>query len=538
MERHDATAVDAGTLETALAAAAAAVAVLRGPKLMVDYANPSYQQMFDAPVGTSMQAFRERPLSCTLLTTVDQVRATGRPAHAEQRLGQADRSVRVECSPGTGERDDTVVVVAVDITDQVRARRSAEERTERLSVLDHATAAVTANMDLRQELHALADSVVPELADACAIYLVDHSPGLLHGGPLYATRLVCVTDPAVGVAPPPPEVRMRLAADRPVARAAASRDVVLAQDDDVDAASWGERWLIRLNPHSLVAVPLGDPDLTAVISFAACGTRPRYRDADMSLIREITARAGLAVEHALRLQRANEVSLALQRGVLSDPADVDWVDLAVRYRPAALGLEAGGDWYDALLLPDGDLGLAVGDAVGHDLRAVSAMSQLRSMVQALACRPDADPAAVLTALNQLSTHLQVGNHASVVYGRLHRAADADGATLTWANSGHPPPLLVDAGGSVTVLEQARDPLLGLIDRERRPARIQVPPGGLLLFYTDGLIEDPARPSSDPIGDLAKATAQAGTDPEALCDRLIADAPNRDDIALMAARVRG
>jgi hypothetical protein len=545
MERHEA-APDAGdsALASALAAADAAVALLRGPDFVVEYANPAHSAMFGWPAGSSLRKHArgtDNAAAKRLLRLADRVRSTARPAHDAELSITDGRIVQVRCSPvDAGAASAGVLMVVVDATEYVEARQRAEDHSERLTVLDQATTAITTDMDPRRELIALAESVVPSLADACAIYLIDQKPREGAGGAttLHATRLVCVIDPALNVAPPTPEIRLLLSDTRPMSRAVATRQAVTAHGDDLRQQIWGEGWLRALAPHSLVAVPLGGPEVLAVVDFLACGDRPPYQPSDLALMREITTRADVAVGHAMRLQLATEVALALQRGLLSDPAEVDWLEIAVRYRPAVPDLEVGGDWYDVLSLPAGGLALTVGDVVGHDLYAVSTMGQLRSMVQALACQPGTEPATVLSALNDLSLHLGIGHYATVVHGRLTRTGTRSGAALTWANAGHPPPLLVAPDGTVTVLDQTGSPLLGVTSAGYPQASVHVPPGALLLFYTDGLIEDPRRPSSDPVGALtAIVTRYAELSPDDLCDRLVAGAPIADDIALLAVRVR-
>lgn len=541
---------DAGDspLGSALAGSEAAVALFRGTDLVLEYANATHRGWFGWAAGSPLRD-AETAAAAAALTTAERVLATGAPVRVDEVPTGEGRLASILCSPIDGEPGSGVLMVAVDATDQARARQQAEDRNERLAVLDQATAAVTADTDPRRELIALAESVVPSLADGCAVYLIDHAPRGRGGraGPdqVRATRLACVIDPALGVAPPAPEIRLSLPASRPVSRAVTGRQAVLARGADNRVQVWGERWLSALAPHSVVAVPLGSPDVVAVVNFVATGPRPPYQASDVALIREIIARADLAVGHAMQLQHANEVAFALQRGLLSDPAEVDWLDIAVRYRPAVPDLEVCGDWYDTLTLPGGGLGVAVGDVVGHDLYAVSTMSQLRSMVQALACQPGAEPGAVLTALNRLSLHLGMGNLATLVYGRLDRPAGPAGAagaapaaaTLTWANAGHPPPLLVSPDGT-SVLDRTRAPLLGLTDRGYHQASVSLPAGALLLFYTDGLIEDPDRPRDDPVAELAAAAGtHAGLGLDDLCDRLIAAAPTADDVALLAVRVR-
>jgi serine phosphatase RsbU (regulator of sigma subunit) len=548
LERRTVTDLAGVALGPVLVDTEVAVAILQQPDLSVAYANPAHTGLFGWRTGTSPRGVvatgppRARPdPTGAILDAAERVLHTGEPVRfGELRFG--DRFLHVVCSPvRTASVVSGVTVVTVDITDQVRARRRAEERHRRLSVLDDATSAVNAEMEPRRELIALADSVVPGLADACAVYLID-APGSARAltETWQGTRLVCVIDPALGLSAPAPEVRLRLAPTRPVTRAVREGRAILASGHQADPSGWGEYWLTVLDPHSLVAVPIGSPDeVLAVVSFAAAGRRPRYGDSDIALMHEITSRVAVAVGHALRLQRTSEVALALQRGLLSEPPEVKGLDIRVRYRPAGPGLEVGGDWYDAFALPAGDLALAVGDVVGHDLHATSTMGQLRSMAQALACQPDAEPAGVLASLNRLSSHLGIGELATMVYGQLTPPVGDGPATLTWANAGHPPPLLVNPDGSVAILDQAASPLLGLPVADYRQASVALPPGSVLLLYTDGLMEDPDRPSVDAVAELAEAVRRlAPTGLDGLCDRLLAAAPTRDDIALLAVRVLG
>lgn len=531
---------DAPNVTAALTECDAAIATLAGDDLIVSYANPAYLRLFPWRIGDSLRETRQQSeFTADIHDAAVTVLATGRPVRFTE-LPVGERHLQVICSPiRTGHATTGVSVLAVDVSELVFSRERAEARHQRLAVLDDATAAVTAELDPQQELMALAESVVPAIADACAVYLVDH-PQSLHAaatGTLAATRLICVIDPALGAAPPAPEVRLRLAPTRPVARAARSNQVVLAHGPQADPSGWNEHWLTTLNPHSFVAIPIGaDGSTMAVVSFAATGDRPPYGESELALMRELTARVDVAVGHALRLQHTSEVALTLQRGLLSEPPDIKGLEIRVCYRPAGRGLEVGGDWYDAFTLPTGGLGLSIGDVVGHDLHAASTMGQLRSMVQALACQPGAAPVEVVNSLNRLSQHLRVGDLATVIYGTLLPGQGPAPARFTWANAGHPPPLLLGPDGA-RLLDCTSSPLLGLTDADYQQASVDVPAESVLLLYTDGLIEDPERPDLDALAGITEtASALREVNFGELCDRLIAGAPTRDDIALLAVRV--
>lgn len=521
-------------LVAAVADNSAAVALLERSDLSLRYANRAHIAMFGGQSGDDASA---GVVPADVRQAAAEVLTTGQSVRIDLPVG--DQYVHTVCSPvRDGEEITGVSVVSVDITHQVRARRHVELRHQRLTVLDEATSAVAAETDPHRELVALAESVVPSLADACAVYLVDQSRAAAsRTGALAATRLICVLDPALELPSPAPEVRLRLAPTRPVARAARSGEPVLASGPHADPTDWGEHWLTVLNPHSLLAVPIGADPVRAVVSIAVCEPRPPYQESDIALMREITERAGQVMGRALHLQHTSEVALTLQRGLLSEPPRVPGLDLQVRYRPAGPGLEVGGDWYDAFLHPGGGVALTVGDVVGHDLYAASTMGQLRSMVQALACQRGADPGMVLTSLNELSRHLRVGELATVIHGRLVLPDGPGPARFTWANAGHPPPLLVGPGDTVQILEYTASPLLGLDEIEYPQATVDVPPGAVLMLYTDGLIENPARPGADAINDLAENVRKhAPARLDELCEQLITGAAGRDDIALLAVRV--
>ena len=104
------------------------------------------------------------------------------------------------------------------------------------------------------------------------------------------------------------------------------------------------------------------------------------------------------------------------------------------------GNQVGGDWYDVLPLPDGAVGIAVGDVAGHDLRAAAAMGQLRGVVRSYAWDGD-QPGSVLDRCDQLVQGLEMAAMATAVYARLD-PPDPDGTrTLHYANAGRPTPLL-------------------------------------------------------------------------------------------------
>jgi len=173
------------------------------------------------------------------------------------------------------------------------------------------------------------------------------------------------------------------------------------------------------------------------------------------------------------------------------------VEVAVRYRPAEQGRLVAGDWYDALLLPDKELLLVVGDITGHGIDAVTGMIAARNALRGLAAT-GAGPADLLRYLNYAACHLTEGIAGTVVCGRY----DPQTRVLRWARAGHLPPILVRDGAAET-LPLPGGVLLGLDpDAEYEEVTLQMRDDDTLLLFTDGLIERRTGSISDALRDLA------------------------------------
>jgi serine phosphatase RsbU (regulator of sigma subunit) len=234
---------------------------------------------------------------------------------------------------------------------------------------------------------------------------------------------------------------------------------------------------------------------------------------------------------------------ALRRSLLTEPPEPEHLEIAVRYLPATSLAQVGGDWYDAFVLQDGRTALVIGDVTGHDRHAAAAMAQVRNVLRGIAhCRRER-PAAVLSALDRAIRDLDVDALATAVLATVEQSADDDRCgvrVLRWSNAGHPPPLMIEADGTVRVLERPPDLLLGVDpETERADHALVLPEGSTVLFYTDGLIERRGVPLDTGLARLTGAVARWAQLPLAeLCDRLLAElGAVEDDVALLALRVR-
>ena len=237
-----------------------------------------------------------------------------------------------------------------------------------------------------------------------------------------------------------------------------------------------------------------------------------------------------------RADQEQELALRLQLAIMPEdetPVEVAGVDLAVRYRPAEQGRLVAGDWYDALLLPDKELLLVVGDITGHGIDAVTGMIAARNALRGLAAT-GAGPAELLRHLNYAACHLTEGIAGTVVCGRYN----PETRVLRWARAGHLPPVLVRADHA-EMLPLPGGVLLGLDpDAEYEEAVLPLCSGDTLLLFTDGLIERRADSISDALREFTAASVPAGPDAAAHADRILRGAlsDTGDDACLVTVRI--
>jgi serine phosphatase RsbU (regulator of sigma subunit) len=186
----------------------------------------------------------------------------------------------------------------------------------------------------------------------------------------------------------------------------------------------------------------------------------------------------LAAREGLR-----NVSLTLQQSLMGPPLPDDpRFEIAALYHPAEAQLEVGGDWYDTFELPDGKVGLVIGDVVGRGLSAAAAMGQLRSAVRALALA-GLGPEAVARHLDTFVDQVEPTRYATLAYAEI----DPDSGEVAFTAAGHLPPVLfppprVFMGGRSTPLGVIAETL------PRTEARFTLAPGEGFVLYTDGLVE--------------------------------------------------
>jgi PAS domain S-box-containing protein len=414
------------------------------------------------------------------------------------------------------------------------ARAEAEVAQMQMTLLAEATALLSATLDVDTALKRLSSLAVPMLADWCTVELSEDA-----GGPRRR-----FSSAASGADREAPSDDLSLIERCPqLSRAHAE---VLAGDDAVLLHSLDSAASDTPTARTAVVVPLrARRRVLGAMTLATTDESGRRYDRSLfELAQDLGRRAGMAVDNARLYTREHEMAEQLQRSLLPTLPRIDGLAFAERYLASSEHAEVGGDWYDALPLPDGAIGLAIGDVMGHDMGAAAAMSQLRSVLRSYAWE-GGGCAEVLDRLDRLIQGLDMAPLATALYARLEPPTADGSRTLRYANAGHLPPLVVLPGGSTELLTGGQSLLLGVAPDAARAEGVQaLPSGTTLLLYTDGLIE--RRGEDLDVGLLSLRRAAQGhahdDGPDALCERvlgaLVGSATRGDDVALLAIAADG
>ncbi|MEV4478211.1 SpoIIE family protein phosphatase [Micromonospora coxensis] len=291
--------------------------------------------------------------------------------------------------------------------------------------------------------------------------------------------------------------------------------------------------------RALAALPLRSSVIRGGLSVAHQAPHG-WSAAERALLAASAELVGQAAERARRFETQHGTAQLLQRSMLPEQLPtLPRLRIAARYDPGVDGNAAGGDFYDAFLLPSGELGVVLGDVAGHDVQAAARMGQVRAALRALALA-DPRPDAVLAGLDRLVASLgtETGTQelfVTVAFG----VVDAARGQLTLASAGHPPPLIrrcaPDGAATAEYVELPAGAPLGLGCRPRT-ATVAFPPGDTLLLYSDGVVERRRQSLTAGLDGLAAAVAGASSgDPRALCavaTGAVAGA-TEDDVAVLA-----
>jgi PAS domain S-box-containing protein len=294
----------------------------------------------------------------------------------------------------------------------------------------------------------------------------------------------------------------------------------------------------------------GEPSLSAPLvardgsdfgTIAVAGRDTEFTPADELVLEDLARIASLAMENARLDARERHIARTLQASLLPQtlPA-IDGLDIAARYLAGGEGTVVGGDLYDVFPAED-EWAIVVGDVCGKGAEAAALTAMVRYTIRAEAAHR-ASPCEVLRLLNDaILRQFNDGRFCTVLHGRV-RMGDG-GARLRMAAAGHPPPLIVRAGGTVEPVT-VNGPLLGVIRTvAHEDTAVDLRPEDALVCFTDGVTEGRGPDGMFGDGRLGEVlAASAGLSAEAIAERVTQAAlefqggVTQDDLALLVLRV--
>jgi len=396
----------------------------------------------------------------------------------------------------------------------------AEHALDQLRKLQAVTDAALANLkveDLLDELLVRVQEVMG--VDTAAILLLDDEADVL------------VAQAAKGI-----EEEVRQGVRIPVGRgfagriAAERRPVVIGR---VDHGNVMNPILREKKIVSLAGVPLITQGRIIGVLHVGSLTPRTFTPADVQLLQLVGDRVALAIFVGL-YERERVIAETLQRSLLPESLPfVFGLDFAARYVPAGGG-GIGGDWYDAFVLPNGNVAIAVGDVVGRGLRAAAVMGRLRNALRAFAFEGHS-PEETLELMNAMIRFLDQDEMATLIYGVL----DPRKRRLTIANAGHLPPVVSHPGQRAALVDVSTHPPLGASFSSRADAlTVDLVPGSTVLLYTDGIVERRSVPLDERLTMLCDVVDRDGP-LDGLVDSVLAKLggdQTSDDMALLAVRL--
>jgi phosphoserine phosphatase RsbU/P len=355
-------------------------------------------------------------------------------------------------------------------------------------------------------------------ADTAAVLLLE--PG--------ASELVAAA--AVGL-----EEEVRLGVQVPIGKgfagtiAATRRPVLL---DRVDATTVANPILWEKGIQRMMGVPLmADNQVIGVLHVGRLRPEP-FHSRDVELLQIVADRVSAAtVTRRLAVERA--ASALLERSLLPGRLPrCPGLEFATRYLTPEARM-VGGDWYDLFVAPSGDLWVVTGDVAGHGLPAAVIMGRVRSALRAYTLL-SSSPEEVLSLTDRKVQHFEMDTLITAVCA----TSSPPFEEFRIANAGHLPPIVAGPGERGRIVDLPPGQPLGVGDiRQRSGATVGLPEGGVILFYTDGLVERRDESLDDSLEHLRDTVTPAP--PEEVCRRLLntfigSEGPT-DDVAVVAVR---
>jgi serine phosphatase RsbU (regulator of sigma subunit) len=416
------------------------------------------------------------------------------------------------------------LVLALFIRSVLRARRATEQQDRLVREQTAFAGQVAGASAVRHVCDAAAGSLAAAFPGTLAVVALATEDGL---GARIAAASGGVLDrvlhgPAVNAV-----AEQALEAPSPLAYETAEE--LCASAPHVATAFGGARQSLYAQP---LAPPGGERIGALVLLFAS---EIELDDDERRFVAGQAEQAALGIVRTQVREREHEVATQLQRSLLPErlPA-VDGLDLAARYNAGSTGLVIGGDWYDAVVRPDGLVHVTVGDVAGRGIEAATLMGQIRNAFRAYALE-HSSPAEVLV---RLLRHVVADDMATAVILTIDPAT----RVVRCASAGHPPPLMLPSPGAavVPVAVDSGPPLGTAPSAEVAEVSLQCATGATIVLYTDGLVEERGHSIDAGIGRVAAAIAAHGADDAGkLADAVLRDVGTRgdldDDVALLVVR---
>ncbi|OCB39765.1 histidine kinase [Mycobacterium malmoense] len=299
--------------------------------------------------------------------------------------------------------------------------------------------------------------------------------------------------------------------------------------------------------RACVAHPLRDHTGRVIGVLGLLWSAPRRFDAaELDTFGRMADLTSTALDRVRVMAREHRIAVEFQEQLLDLDRASTAVVVAAVYQPAGEAMRVGGDWYSVTPLDRaGRVAISVGDVVGHGLAAAIVMSRLRAAVAASALTAG-EPGAVLGALDRYGASVAGARCATVAYALVAPEPDTGCATVSYSCAGHPYPLLVFPDHRAVFLTSGRRLPVAIKEHDAdgypadATATANLPPGSLILLYTDGLVERAGETLDDGLARLQAAAAECADLPvESICaellSRLAPPAGYRDDVVVLALR---
>lgn len=439
-----------------------------------------------------------------------------------------------------GDVRDTLATVAgmvgqtLERTDLVDELRTNVVRNQRMADL----ARLLADTQTLDELcHTVRNSAAPPVGAAFADIVLLREDG---------------TVSAEHVATDPPWPLVDTADDEPprltdtVTAALRGRTVVELLDDDL-TAGLSQQDVAALRDAAIVHVallPLSASDGTG-LGVVVVGWDDSHRPAadNTAKLGTLTELCGQTVLRTRLREAEHRLVVSLQDRVVRPATAMSGLAIAERYQPASVQVGMGGDWFEGIPIDDHRFAVVVGDIAGHGITAVADMVELRAIIGALlrSATPLEEVYPRVASLLHLSGSGLTATSCTAMF-------DTSSDSVHYVSAGHLPPVLATADGRVELLEQGRQPLLGVPSRPVTPGTAPFVPGSLLALYTDGIVERRSEAIDVSLERLRSATAAVvsaptgtgptgtGQDVEHVADELLrrclGDRSTDDDVALV------